>query len=123
MQEMKRPGSGEKGLLHPEGEAAFLSPLPYVFDGPYTFPESLAARPGIYLIFSNSGDQLTLYEVGESDDVKSAVINSKRLHDWGRLPSRTVYYSATYTEESKIKRKVIEKQISALAGHFRSGDR
>jgi len=101
----------QQDALHSEsGDFLRLSHLPYVFDGPFIFPENLLAEPGVFVIFSPR--KASVCYIGEGTNVKILAMQMRDSHNWGRKrPTGTIYYTATYTGESVRKRKVIEKQL------------
>lgn len=87
--------------------------LGYQFDGAYASPDSLEARPGVYVIWCEDESKWTVLDVGEAADVKERVKNHDRESCWERnCCSGTIYYSATYTPNiQQDKRMEIEQEI------------
>jgi len=78
----------------------------YYFDGPYSNPNKLQKKAGVYLIICQvSYEKCNYLDVGESDDVKNRVKNHKRSDC-----SNSIYYSATYIPK-KAERLKLEKKI------------
>lgn len=84
----------------------------YKFDGLFSSPDSLHPIEGVYVIFCKIGDDLSVLDVGESDDVQDRVSNHDRADCWKQNCIGTIYYSATYTPFSEDdERREIEQII------------
>lgn len=84
----------------------------YKFDGLYNSPDSLQPIEGVYVIFCKIGDDLSVLDVGESEDVQDRVSNHDRANCWKQNCIGDIYYAATYTpwlEEDE--RRKIEQNI------------
>ena len=86
--------------------------LGYQFDGAYASPDSLEARPGVYVIWCRCEDAWNVVDVGESDDVKKRVKDPDQKARWEEHCECEFYYSAIYTPNiQKDKRMEIEQEI------------
>lgn len=82
------------------------------FDGAYTSPDSLQTTVGVYVIWCRVGDDWSVLDVGESDNVRERVSYHERADCWMEHCTGTVYYSATYTPDlDEDERRAIEQEI------------
>jgi len=96
----------------------------YKFDGAYTSPDRLQPTAGVYVIFCKNGDDLSVLDVGESDDVQDRVSNHDRADCWKQNCIGTIYYSATYTEFlEEDERREIEQIIRDSEENIPCGER
>lgn len=69
------------------------------FDGPYTIPDLLDPKPGIYLVLDKlSDDEWRVLDVGESRlDVRERLRSHDRKEQWKSCRKGYVYVAAAYT--------------------------
>lgn len=86
----------------------------FTFEGAWAQPINLESRPGVYVIWCRPVDAAAwkVLDVGESEDVKSSVINHEKKEQWKNNCPGTMYYTATYTPSLQSEgRKAIVTQI------------
>lgn len=84
----------------------------YTFEGPYTTPEKLEDRAGVYAIHCYRDDKYSLIDVGESATVKSRVETHDRKDCWKRECAGTLMVSVYYTPNlQQAGRMQIEQEI------------
>ncbi len=94
----------------------------YNFDGPHTNTSALRKQSGVYAILGNggSGNNWTVVDIGESEDVQGRVENHDRAPCWNgqrhKVLAAAVYYAA------ERQRMQIEQELRAHL-HPPCGDR
>jgi len=85
----------------------------YTFDGPYTTPDKLEDRSGIYAILcQKDGNNYRLIDVGESANVKTRVETHDRKDCWKRNCNGTLTFAVYYTPGlQQPGRMAIEQEI------------
>lgn len=87
----------------------------YQFEGAWTDASNLESRSGVYVIWCKPGENWTVLDVGESNDVKDRVQNHDRSDCWNRNCTGEIYYSATYTPNlQQSGRMEVEQYIRGL---------
>lgn len=71
----------------------------YEFDGAHIDPNMLQSRAGVYVIWCQDGDNWTILDVGESNDVVDRISNHPRADCWTRNCTGVIRYSTTYTSD------------------------
>lgn len=91
----------------------------YNFDGPFTSPDSIQDRAGLYVVYSKD----RWLDVGEAGGLQSRLKTHERATCWDRHMTGTIYYGVLYTPYmQQSERMRIEKE---LRDHLRPtcGDR
>lgn len=84
----------------------------YTFDGPYTSPNELEDRSGVYIIICQKDNKKDLIDVGESATVKSRVETHDRKDCWGKNCQGTLTVAVYYTPNlQQSGRMAIEQEI------------
>ncbi len=72
----------------------------YTFEGPYYHLKDLKDRPGIYAILCRLDNGVTfLIDVGESQEIKSAIEGHERKDCWVKNCKGTLFVAVLYTPE------------------------
>lgn len=73
----------------------------YQFDGPYTTPDGLSTKSGVYVITTKTADgNHKVLDVGESGDVRARLVSHDRSGCWQAHEVQGVYMSAYYCDEA-----------------------
>ncbi|NOX53836.1 MAG: hypothetical protein GXP27_05245 [Planctomycetes bacterium] len=84
----------------------------WTFQGPYTSPDSLEDRPGVYAVLDSAASQYSLLDCGESATVKTRLEAHDRADCWARTARGRVVYAALYTPNLRAPdRREIEREI------------
>ncbi len=84
----------------------------YPFEDLVSDPSQLKSRSGVYVIWCKSDGNLSVLDVGESQNVRERVMNHDRSDCWIRNCTGTINYSATYTpNKTEFERLFIEQDI------------
>jgi hypothetical protein len=84
----------------------------YNFEGPYSDASSLRDQSGVYAILGSDGSSpWNVVDVGESDQVRTRVMNHDRSDCWKRQRHARLAYAAYYCNESDRMR--IEQELRA----------
>ena len=84
----------------------------YTFDGPFSSPNSLEKRSGVYAIHCHKAGSYSLIDIGESSEVRDRVIGHDRKDCWNRNCIGSLTYSAFYTPNLQSPgRMQIEQEI------------
>lgn len=89
----------------------------YTFAGPYTSPEDLEDRSGVYAVLCRSSqtNKLEVVDIGESSQVQSRFQGHERSTCWTRNCTGTLAYAAYYTPNlQQAGRMKIEQALRAL---------
>ena len=73
----------------------------YEFDGPYSTPDLLANRAGVYAVLCLSNGNYTVIDIGESGNVRERLQTHDRKDCWGKNCEGTLYYAAHYNAENR----------------------
>jgi|GEM_PF-1516125 len=74
--------------------------------------------PGLYSILCYRNGEYYMIDVGESDDVRSAVEDNGRREFWERKCSGTLVVSVYYTSDmQRSERERLEREIRKLVSH------
>ena len=80
------------------------------FDGAYTDPNRLRESAGVYVIWCKVGNDWSILDVGESDNVRERINNHNRADCWTQNCVDTIYYSAAYISDPQ-ERSNLEQHI------------
>ncbi len=69
----------------------------YIFEGPYTNPDDLEDKSGVYVILCEKGKRYYLIDTGETDSVKSRIENHDRKEFWNWYCLGNLKFSVIYT--------------------------
>ena len=84
----------------------------YEFDGLYSKPDDLQGASGVYVIWCEAPDDLSVLDVGQSGNVKERIQDHERSECWFRHCSGGhVRYSATYTHNLPEGRRIRMEQL------------
>ncbi len=87
----------------------------YNFDGPYPTLSKIENRSGLYAIISEYYDKHYLLDIGQSDDVKSAIKDHERRRCWEKYRKGRIRYAVYYTPEAgPDERSSIENRIRKI---------
>lgn len=78
----------------------------YIFDGPFSSPDSLQSRSGVYAIPDWYG---AVVDIGESGDLRARVENHERKECWNRQTSSRWQVAAFYCDAPTRMR--VEKEL------------
>lgn len=82
----------------------------YQFDGPYTSPDEMGSKSGVYVITTKTAeDRHRVLDVGESGDLSDRLTNHERSGCWRSHEQQGIHMWCYYCEESE--RMEIETMI------------
>ncbi len=71
----------------------------YQFDGPYLNILMLDDRPGVYVVWCDKNDTLSILDVGESFSIRERFPSHRRESCWNKNCGGTIKYSVTYISD------------------------
>lgn len=86
----------------------------YTFDGPYTSPDHLEDRSGVYAVLCRSTlvNNLKVIDIGESAQVRTRLQNHDRAPCWAQNCTGTLVFAAYYTPNlQQAGRMKIEQEL------------
>jgi hypothetical protein len=87
----------------------------YDFDGAYADPQDLKPQAGVYIVWCDSGEAWEALDLGESEDVRSRLVNHERGNCWRENCKGTLRYAAAYTPGvSEEGRRRIEEYLRQI---------
>ncbi len=80
----------------------------YLFEGPYTSPDSLEDKPGVFVVFCHLENEYKAIDCGAPDKVKSSVVNHGRRELWPNYCSGVLEFAVLYND---TERAAIEESL------------